>query len=80
MEEWIQRNEGMPTETVGDGASQASSSYDGSSITSGTFSQRIASLRGFSAQASTQLSEIAEGQSPDRHHAAVGLAPGETLE
>ena len=80
-EDWMERSEMMPTETVGDGASQASSSYHGSSITSGTFSQRSVSLRGFSTQASTQLSEIAESPSSDQRHAAaaVGLAPGETL-
>ena len=83
-EGWMERNETMPTETVGDGASQASSSYHGSSITSGTFSQRSVSLRGFSTQASTQLSEIAESPSSNQRHAAaaaatVGLAPDETL-
>lgn len=80
-EGWMERSEMMPTETVGDGASQASSSYHGSSITSGTFSQRSVSLQGFSTQASTQLSEIAESPSSDQRHAAaaVGLAPGETL-
>ena len=80
-EGWMERNEVMPTETIGDGASQASSSYHGSSITSGTFSQRSVNLRGFSTQASTQLREIAESPSSDHRHdaAAIGLAPGETL-
>ena len=80
QEGWMDRNEVMPTNAVGEGASQASSSYHGSSITSGTFSLRSESLRGFSTQASTQLSEIAESPSSDqRHAAAVRLAPGETL-
>jgi hypothetical protein len=80
-EGWMERNEVMPTETIGDSASQASSSYHGSSITSGTFSQRSVNLRGFSTQASTQLREIAESPSSDHRHdaAAIGLAPGETL-
>ena len=62
-------------EAVGDGASQ--SSYHGSSITSGTFSQRSVSLRGFS-QAPAQLSEIVEGRSSEQAN-VIGLAPGETL-
>ena len=62
-------------EAVGDGASQ--SSYHGSSITSGTFSQRSVSLRGFS-QTPAQLSEIVEGRSSEQAN-VIGLAPGETL-
>jgi len=67
-----------PVEAVADGASQASSSYHGSSITSGTFSQRSESLRGFSAQTSAQLSDIVEGHSSEQQN-AIDLAPGETL-
>ena len=60
-------------EAVDDGAS----SYHGSSITSGIFSQRSVSLRGFS-QAPAQLSEIVEGRSSEQAN-VIGLAPGETL-
>jgi hypothetical protein len=72
---------------AGDGASQddfsgvwghgEDASYHGSSITSGTFSQRSVSLRGFS-QAPAQLSEIVEGPSSEQAN-AIALAPGETL-
>ena len=72
---------------AGDGASQddfsgvwghgEDASYHGSSITSGTFSQRSVSLRGFS-QAPAQLSEIVEGRSSEQAN-VIGLAPGETL-